>query len=180
MRNRGDATASLLSKYSWSTSLAAPNWGTCHLLIYWPIVQLNHGHFADRILRNSHPSRMAKFVLIWHPRVRVSAALSWRASRRVVLITARALLGQGEGSWLRRSYFRDPRISGSWLFNWGAVTFVHTLSAELRNLLCVPLLSSGFRGTPKLAIAVMGVRKQACHYSVHKHIYLALMFYFYI
>lgn len=55
-----------------------------------------------------------------------------------------------------------------------------TLSAELRNLLCLPLFSSGFRGTPKLAIVVMGVRKHACHYIVHKHINLALMFYFYI
>lgn len=47
---------------------------------------------------------MARFVLIdTHPRVTVSTALSWGTSRMVVLITARALLGQGEINWLRRS-----------------------------------------------------------------------------
>lgn len=103
VRNRDDDSLSSF-KHSWSTSPAAQNWGTCHLLIYWLIVQLNHSHFTDRILRNGHPSRMARFVLIdTHPRVRVSTALSWGASRRVLWITAHALWGQGEVSWLRRS-----------------------------------------------------------------------------
>lgn len=102
MRNRDDVTDSLSS---FQTQLidwpGCTKLGTCHLLIDWPIVQLKHGHFMDRILRNSHPSRMARLVMIdSHPRVRVS---TMGTSGRVVLITAPTLSGQGEVSWLRRS-----------------------------------------------------------------------------
>lgn len=141
MRNRDDVTASVLSEHSWSTSLAAPNWSACHLLIYWPSVQINHSHFTNRIWRNGHPSRMARFVLTdTHPRVRVSTALSWGTSRRVVLITARALWGQGEVSWLRRST-AGTHVFQARDYSTGVRKPLCTLSAELRNLLCVPLLS---------------------------------------
>lgn len=42
---------------------------------------------------------------------------------------------------------------------------------------CVPLLSLGFRGTPETSHSGEG---SAWHYTAHKYVFLALMFYLYI